>query len=77
MDIGYELRERRKKKKITQEELADILGWPPSKVSKIESGKQEILYIEYLEFENALQAKKIDEFTWDDFQRPARLLQTN
>jgi transcriptional regulator with XRE-family HTH domain len=38
--LGQRLRELRKQAGITGQQLADSLSWPPSKVSKLENGKQ-------------------------------------
>ena len=38
--LGLRLRELRKQAGITGQQLADSLSWPPSKVSKLENGRQ-------------------------------------
>ena len=38
--LGQRLRELRKQAGITGQQLADSLSWPPSKVSKLENGRQ-------------------------------------
>jgi transcriptional regulator with XRE-family HTH domain len=63
MNIGVELRKERKKKDFTQEDLAFVLGWPPSKISKIENGEQVITALDLYEIMQALKAEKIASFT--------------
>jgi transcriptional regulator with XRE-family HTH domain len=77
MNIGVELRKERKRKDFTQEDLAFVLGWPPSKISKIENGEQEITALELYEIMQALEAQKIASFIINDYEHPARVLQTN
>ena len=38
--LGQRLRELRKQAGITGQQLAESLSWPPSKVSKLENGRQ-------------------------------------
>jgi transcriptional regulator with XRE-family HTH domain len=45
----------RKKAKLTQRELADILGRPQSYVSKYESGERRLDVLEFLEVAKALR----------------------
>jgi len=38
--LGLQLRELRQHAGLTGRRLAELLGWPPSKVSKLETGRQ-------------------------------------
>jgi DNA-binding XRE family transcriptional regulator len=48
------LKERRQRAKLTQQELADRLGWDRRTVSKIELGSQRVTVMQFLEWAWAL-----------------------
>lgn len=48
-DIGADIKRRRKKAKLTQQNLADMMMWSIRKVSNIETNDQDIKAVEYLE----------------------------
>lgn len=70
--IGKEIRERRKKARMTIEDLTDALGygWFPSKIAKIEREEQEITAAELYEIMRALQIEQIYKFSIVDYERP-------
>lgn len=48
------LKERRQRAKLTQQELADKLGWDRRTVSKIELGSQRVTVVQFMELARAL-----------------------
>ena len=79
--IGDRVREHRKRKGISQEQLGAMLGFSQSKISKIENGNCDSLSdlkliakalgvrIEELVREDSSDEKKIDGLTLDDHKR--------
>lgn len=52
--LTKELRRARNEAKLTQVQLAEILGWPQSDVSKVENGERRLDVVEYLEWADAI-----------------------
>lgn len=59
MNHGRDLKKKRLEKGLSQEDVALILHWPKSKVSKIENGLQHIYLDDYLAYMAALEARKV------------------
>ena len=54
-DIGYRIRRRREELKMTQQELADKLGYKnKSSIAKIETGTNDIVQSKVVEFAKVL-----------------------
>ncbi|XEC97009.1 helix-turn-helix domain-containing protein [Paenibacillus tarimensis] len=62
-DVGAEIRCLRKRKGLTQQDLADIFHTSLSRVSKIENNKLDITAREYLEWKEQLsKVEKVASF---------------
>jgi transcriptional regulator with XRE-family HTH domain len=51
------LREERKRRGLTQEEVASVCGWPQSVIAKVEQGERRLDLVEFLWLARALGAK--------------------
>lgn len=73
LGIGLEIRKIRKEKKLTIENVVDLLpcGWFPSKLAKIERGEQEATPDELHELMLALQVNRVTVFYINDMENPA------
>ena len=66
-DIGKRIKNRRKELGITQEELAQKLGYKnKSTIAKIENGTNDIVQSKVVEFANALDTTVAALMGWDD-----------
>lgn len=64
MDIGADVRKRRKSAGLTQQNLADLMGWTEAMVSKTENNKRVLGAVEYLKIIELLSGvRKIAKFT--------------
>lgn len=66
LKFGKEIQQVRKRKGLTQEQLADILGWDQPKLSRIERGTQEPTLSESFEIMEALGAEMVATFVIPD-----------
>lgn len=65
-DIGYRIRRRREELKMTQQELADKLGYKnKSSIAKIETGTNDIVQSKVVEFAKVLNTTVADLMGWD------------
>ena len=50
----------RKKSKLTQRQVAELLGKPPSYIAKIERGERRLDIVEFIAIARALGVKEVD-----------------
>ena len=74
-DIGHRIKERREELKMTQQELADKLGYKnKSSIAKIETGTNDIVQSKVVEFAKVLDTTVADLMGWTVAEEAARAI---
>ncbi len=76
LSIGRNIRHLRKKKNLTQDQLAELIDGDQKYISRIESGKAKASLLRYLKIANAL-CVPIDYFLFDDVSSSYGIEDTN
>lgn len=76
-DIGHRIKERREELKMTQQELADKLGYKnKSSIAKIETGTNDIVQSKVVEFAKVLDTTVADLMGWTVAEEAAHAVST-
>lgn len=67
-DLGADVKRRRRQAGLTQQHVADIMGWSLATQSKIENNRRPLLALEYLKLVEMLShVRKVASFTMPGF----------
>lgn len=67
--VGKLIKSRRKRKKLSQTDLAEMINASKSKISKIENGKRQITIAELVKLAYILSGEEVEENFWTFFHR--------
>ena len=73
-DIGKELRKKRHAARLSLQNVADLMFWSLSKVSKIENNHQDISALDYFHLTEILEARKVASFFINIDNKPVSIL---
>lgn len=74
--VGDRLKHYRNLRMMSQEELAEVMGFPPNTISKIEHGTRKVTLEEAVRFAEVLRISLLDLAGIPEFSAPSEEVQT-